>query len=529
MKTQAFVCAWAMLVAVGCGEVSSNKKPDAGTDPDGDVAPPADFTIALDQTSLESTISGTASVNVTITRGEGFTDAVALTVTGLPSGVTGTFGADSLPEGMDTTGLTLAVDTAASVGTTTITVTGKAGALEHTATVSLELQTVTVAGTVRGAPAASSQGVTVRIVGKSAVVSDSTGAFSFTDVKLPYDIYVIGTTGIVGTSSIPTVYYYKGLTRLDPVVTKPTQTFFGIIGTLGSNGDIVGSRSGAGNTTNPMYVAWSSGGSQTTTNSYNFKGFWSPMAASKTGTLYALQPTRAAANVASPPTGFAYKAQPGTINANQTNNFGIILEALATTAGITGTITQPAGFPTPTLTMVQQVGGTQFDIWVAATNSAASQMPLLAGQKTSFHATSTLSGRQTQVVFPGLTAATDVNYTLPPPAAVTGPVNNATNVTTTTPFEFTTSENQLYEVAFNNGTATFVVYTTSGSVTIPNVSEMPLPSNADYTWRVNGYGPHASVNGAADPTNIEGVVKGDLDGPIHTFTSVPDRDFTTAP
>ena len=512
-----------MLAGAACGSVSSPKGADAGVD----TMAAGDFTIAASVPSLSLAIAGKVDVTIDVTRGANFANAVALTATGLPAGVTSAFSLSSLPDGVSSSTLTFTVDSAASAGTTAITVTGTAGTLVHTATVSLELHTSTVAGRIRGTNQAN---VTVRIVGKTAVMSDGSGNFTFTDVKLPYDIYVIGVTGPTTGPAIPAINYYKGLTRLDPVVTQPKQFFFGVIGIAGSNGRIDGAKSGAGNTTDPLYLSWSTGGSKSASGTpYFFNAFWAPAAASKTGTFAVLQVTNGGTLGA--PSAFNYVETPNvTLNQGTTANTNVVNAVLAahnTTAQLTGTLTAPAGFATPVVTLSQQVLGKTHEIWTASTTNASSLIPIITGQKASFYASSTVSSRKTEYVYPGLTAATDVSFTMPPPAGMTGPVNNATNVTTSTPFDFTTTPNQVYLATFDNSTATYFVYTTAGSITIPNVPEMPLPSAATYTWAVFGYGPLADVNAAADPVGLVGVGKAEYDGAPHFYTSNPTRTFTT--
>lgn len=527
MKSLSLICVVAMLAGAACGSVSNPNAADAGAD----TVAAGDFSIAASVPSLSLAIAGKVDVTINVTHGANFADAVALTATGLPAGVTSGFSLSSLPNGMTSSILTLTVDMAASVGTTDITVTGTAGSLTHTAVVSLELHTSTIAGKIRGTNQAN---VTVRIVGKPAVMSDGTGNFSFTDVKLPYDIYVIGETGPTTSAPIPAINYYKGLTRLDPVVTQPKQFFFGIIGVLGSTGRIQGTKSGAGNTTDPMFLSWSTGGTGSTTGTaaYDFNGSWAPAAGSKAGTLGVVQLTRGTAGA---PTAYFSGETATTINAGTTsgtNTVNVSLASLATTFQLSGTISVPGGFTTPKLSLSQQILGKTHEIWAAgSTTNAASVLPVLNGQKASFYAVSNQSGeanRKTEYVHPGLTAATDVTFTLATPAGMTGPVDSATNVTTSTPFDFTTTPNQVYQVTLSNGTATFFFYTTASSITIPNVSEMALPTGgASYTWTVSGYGPLVDINAAADPLNLIGVGKAEYDGAPHFFTSNPTRSFTT--
>jgi hypothetical protein len=523
MRTKLFVCAWLVCAVAACGSVNK-EQPDAAVD---SAIAAGDFALAVNTTSLSSAITGTSTVTLTVTRDAALTDAIALTATGLPAGVTATFGAASLPAGTDTTTMTLAIDYAASPGTTDVTITGTAGTLTHSQTVSLELHTQTVAGKVRYDIMA----VTVRIVGKPATTSDATGNFTFTDVKVPYDIYVLGQNG-PDTAPVPAVTYYKGLTRLDPVVSQqgPYCTgagcfFFGI---NNRSTTISGARTGSGTDAGPTYVKFTS----TDGNEINTDGTWSYSSgwfqASGTTRLGRLQGLQAIRGTLGAPTGW-YWAESGdvTLTSGTPATINLALATLPTTAALVGTITQPGGFPTPTLSLSQQMAGAVFEVWTATTTNGASTIPLLTNQKSSFYATSASGGTTTEGVVPGITAATDVTMTLPAPAGLTGPVNGATAVTNATSFDFTTVANQIYEVSMTSNAAYYIIDTASGSFTIPTIPEMNLPAATVFTWTVRGYGPFPNADGAADMIPLRGVNKFESLGTPHTFTSGPSRTFTT--
>jgi len=81
-------------------------------------------------------VGGTAIYNVTINQSNGFNSPVTFTVTGLPSGATGTF----IPNpGTTTTRLTVIVPPTSPRGTYTLTITGKGGTPLLTRTVSATL------------------------------------------------------------------------------------------------------------------------------------------------------------------------------------------------------------------------------------------------------------------------------------------------------------------------------------------------------------------------------------------------------
>ena len=74
------------------------------------------------------------SYTVTITPTGGFTDPVTLSLAGLPRGASGSFNPN--PAGGSST-LTVGTDTSAPAGTYSLTVTGTAGSLTHTASATL--------------------------------------------------------------------------------------------------------------------------------------------------------------------------------------------------------------------------------------------------------------------------------------------------------------------------------------------------------------------------------------------------------
>jgi hypothetical protein len=526
MRTTFFFSAFLVCAVAACGSVSK-EQPDAAVD---SAIAAGDFALAVDTTTLSSAITGTSMVTLTVTRDAALTDAIALTATGLPAGVTATFGAASLPAGTDTTTVTLAIDYAASAGTTDVTITGTAGALTHSQTVSLELHTQTVAGKVRG----DVMGATVRIVGKTATTSDATGNFTFTDVKVPYDLYVLGQGG-PDNAPIPAVTYYKGLSRLDPVVTKQyaycsASTCFTLFNTKSAT--VQGGFVGGGSTAGPTYWKFTTAGDGqiNTTGTWSYTLGWFAAFANNTriGRLQGMQATRGTANA---PTGWLYYQSSADItltNQQTTTNVDLNLATLGTTANLVGTITPPTGFGTPTVTLTQTMAGWAFEVWTAATTNAASTIPVLAGQVASFHAKSSGSTGTTEGVVPGISAATDVSMSLPLPASITGPVSGATNVTATTPFTFMTPANQVYEVTMSSGAAIYVIYTTSGSQTIPDLEEMPLPSATSFSWGIVGYGPVTTgIEAAADTVALYPVSKFESTGVMHTTTTSPTRTFTT--
>jgi Pro-kumamolisin, activation domain len=96
-------------------------------------ASPASVTIAQGS-------SGTSKVSTTVAGG--FDSAIALSASGLPSGVTASFNPSSIAApGSGSSTLTLTASSSAATGTYTVTITGTGGGLTHTTTVALTVST----------------------------------------------------------------------------------------------------------------------------------------------------------------------------------------------------------------------------------------------------------------------------------------------------------------------------------------------------------------------------------------------------
>jgi endoglucanase len=147
----------------------------------------SDFTVAASPASVSVARGASASASVTINRSN-FTGSVALTVSGLPAGVT----ASTVAPGTGNSGtVTFTASSTATLGTAPVTVTASSGAVSRTATVLL-----TVTGTVPSdftlaTPAAVS--VARGASGATSVTinrSNFTGAVSFAASGLPSGVTV---------------------------------------------------------------------------------------------------------------------------------------------------------------------------------------------------------------------------------------------------------------------------------------------------------------------------------------------------
>jgi len=94
------------------------------------------FSVSASPSSLTVARSNSGTVTVTTAVTGGFSGAISLSASGLPSGVTATFSPSSIT-GAGSSTLTLTASSRATTGTKTITITAKSGSTSHTTTVTL--------------------------------------------------------------------------------------------------------------------------------------------------------------------------------------------------------------------------------------------------------------------------------------------------------------------------------------------------------------------------------------------------------
>ena len=115
-------------------------------------APPTpDFTISANPSNLTVNRGAAGSSTITIPRIGGFSSGVALSVSGLPAGVTATFNPPSTTGSTST--LTLAAASTATTGTATITINGSGGGLSRSTILSLTINAASGTGGVTVTPA----------------------------------------------------------------------------------------------------------------------------------------------------------------------------------------------------------------------------------------------------------------------------------------------------------------------------------------------------------------------------------------
>ena len=102
------------------------------------VLPPAasspNFTLSASPSSLSVTQGSSGNSTITVNPTGGFTGSVSLSASGLPAGVTASFGTNPATS---TSVVTFTASSTATTGTSSVTITGTSGTLSHTTTVSL--------------------------------------------------------------------------------------------------------------------------------------------------------------------------------------------------------------------------------------------------------------------------------------------------------------------------------------------------------------------------------------------------------
>jgi hypothetical protein len=153
------------------------------------------FSLAASPSSVSVTQGGSGSSTVTVTPSGGFTGSVTLSASGLPSGVTASFGTNPTTS---TSSVTFTASSTATTGTSSVTITGTSGSLTHTTTISL---TVTAAAQPDFALSASPGSLTVvqGNSGSSTITVSPTGGFTGS-VTLSTSALPSGVTASFGTN-----------------------------------------------------------------------------------------------------------------------------------------------------------------------------------------------------------------------------------------------------------------------------------------------------------------------------------------
>jgi hypothetical protein len=174
------------------------------------AVPPADFTLAVNPTTVNVTAGGASgSTAVSVSGVNGFNSGVGITVSGLPAGVTVNPATPTVTPGTSQT-LTLTAAASAVAGSSTITVTGTSGALVHTATFTLKVAAAPADFTLALNP--TSLTLTSGALGQGTAVTATavngfSGTVSVTVSGLPAGVTVAPTTLTLATGTPQTLTF----------------------------------------------------------------------------------------------------------------------------------------------------------------------------------------------------------------------------------------------------------------------------------------------------------------------------------
>lgn len=519
-----------------CGNVKSSPDAPGGDDIDAPPSVEGDFTMTADPGSIEIPIASSRTATVSIQR-TGDVGEVMLSASGAGANLTVEFSPNPIPADATSSTATITAKGGMAAASSTLMVVGMAGPKTHTANIAITTKTITVTGTVRGGRS----GVTVGLVGKTSVTSGGGGAFTFTDVTPPYDLYTVTPTGC-GSTTTTAVYYFDDLTRPDPTVTAAAAHTANctilpplcgiIVGSECPSASLTGTRSGVGNATDPFIAVWSGGSygnPDLTATQLTGTASWLSGSTS-TGNLFALQLTRKATG--EPETYVAFgKSAATTLTDGSPATVALPFVTVNSSATVSATITNPAGYDVPSMGLRQQFGTSVANLWTGMTTTVAAKIPLIAAAGgTSLFATTSIDGGGTSSYVYPLTGDTTVSFTMPAAAVLVAPADTANGVTSSTPLMWTPGADTISEVVIGTSGTTRVVYrvfTAASEVTIPSVTEAPLPSGQSFSWSVNGYGPSSSIDDAADSNEVETFTQNDFQGPAHAYTRSTTRTFST--
>jgi PKD repeat protein len=141
------------------------------------TAPAPDFSMSASPATLSLAQGANGTSSVTISPQNGFSGSVALSASGLPSGVTASFSPAS------TTGsstLTLSASSTAATGNATVTVTGTSGSLTHTATLGLTVNAAVTGGTPSANFAFTTSGLAASFTDSSTDAGGTIGSHAWT-------------------------------------------------------------------------------------------------------------------------------------------------------------------------------------------------------------------------------------------------------------------------------------------------------------------------------------------------------------
>jgi microbial collagenase len=161
------------------------------------ITSPPSFTLTAVPSTVSMSVATTAKVSLTTVAGKGFKSALALSVSGLPKGVSAVFSPSTIPSpGSGTSQLTLS-DTGASTGTYNLTVTAAGGAVTQTQVIRLTVLSPSFTLTLNASS------VSLKAGASKAVTATATAANGFKSaVALSVSSLPKGVTAVFFPSSI---------------------------------------------------------------------------------------------------------------------------------------------------------------------------------------------------------------------------------------------------------------------------------------------------------------------------------------
>jgi hypothetical protein len=186
-----------------------------------------DYTLSASPSSLTVTQGSSGTSTITVNKLNGFTGSVTLSASGLPAGVTATFGTNP------TTGssvVTFSASSTATTGTKSVTITGTSGTLSHTTSVSLTVNaTATPNFSLSASP--SSLSVTQGSSGSSTITVTPSGGFTGS-VTLSNSALPSGVTASFGTNPTTSTSVLTFTASSTATTGTSTITITGVSGTL---------------------------------------------------------------------------------------------------------------------------------------------------------------------------------------------------------------------------------------------------------------------------------------------------------
>ena len=164
------------------------------------VAPAPDFGGSLTPSSQQIIPGGSTSFSVNVSALNGFTGDVSLSVSGLPSDVTGSFSPNPVTGGSGSSTLTLTAANSTALGNYALTITGTSGSLSHNLPASLTVNSAL--GDFTGSVQPNPQNI---IAGNSAsytITISPTGGYNG-NVNLGYSGLPPGSTAMLNPTTIP--------------------------------------------------------------------------------------------------------------------------------------------------------------------------------------------------------------------------------------------------------------------------------------------------------------------------------------